>query len=354
MSENRKMEGPNGACQGREEAIAAMVDGGLPADELDVLRQHIAGCEVCFELLTELMHLVGEVDESDEADEPVEFGASKTALDPDRDEDLGPGSGPTKALPFVGSKKPKRTRLRSVGGLLAAAILVALAIPFLRSQDPTSAHRLAADLSLPKEGLGALARSRWEEPSRRTGNDGRPLAPTTQSFRAGVRFMYLHLALVGERRKVGQMLCSELLDLARRKKSEPMILALEDLYDGLDLEPSPSTLISKLKTLESDLASSGVVDPLYFSLGKLTEASRLAAGHGLGEFFADSARRQAWVSILEELGPAAEPSLVEALELWKKRPLLDSDMDRLAKLYRQAFDFYGEVPDRVGRKSRSR
>ena len=315
-------------CSGREEAIAALVDGGLSNGEQEELRLHIASCEVCYELLTELMHLTdSEVSESDsdesESTEPLPFAAPAPAPSP---------------VP------ERRFGLRSVGGLIAAAVLLVLAVPFLRSPDPMAGRLLVADLSLPDSSLADLAQPGWEDPDRSIGQED--IAANTRSFRAGVLWVGLNLAVAQERGDVGQKLCSDLLDLARREKAEPVIRGLEGVYDALENPSRESAeLLAEVDKLESELTGSGGVDPTYFSLGKLVEASRLAAEHGVVDFFTHPERREAWVSMIDSLGSAAEPSLVQALELWKKRPLLESDLERAGELYLQALEVYGEVPD---------
>lgn len=57
-------------CPGRQEPLAAMVDGQLPPEEQADLIDHMSDCETCYKLYTELL-LVGEDDDQDVEPAPV-------------------------------------------------------------------------------------------------------------------------------------------------------------------------------------------------------------------------------------------------------------------------------------------
>lgn len=84
-------------CPGRQEPLAAMVEGQLPPEERADLIDHMSDCETCYKIYTELL-LVGEDDEP-AAEPPVGKTARAAKATP-----------AAKAAPSAPAKSPPRSR----------------------------------------------------------------------------------------------------------------------------------------------------------------------------------------------------------------------------------------------------
>lgn len=301
-------------CPGREEALAAMAEDRLPPRERTDLLTHLADCEACYEIYTELL-LFAEEDE-----EEARQGAPAVVITHPRSVWSRPGF-----------------RWAAAAAVLAVAVSIPLLRPVLLL-DPASAEALTAAPSLEPARLGAD----WTRPPWRTLRDlGEDLSEAQSSLRLGARVVDLDLALrLGEADAAIQF-ASEMAVVLEPTGLAGLAERYEQIVERLGAETSPPDLLGDARKAETALGEA--LDAREYRLGKLAEAGRLAARTGDSGFFSDRARRRLYEASLDELGPDAPKELSGVVERLGNQTVKASELAALEDLFVEILRSRGSV-----------
>ena len=262
----------SGDCLDLED-LAAFADGRLTGSERDRAVQHVADCERCYDIFSEVVQL-----QEDEREEE----ATDVLVD-----EAGGGE----RLAEVIEHPRSRSWWRPGAGAVAAAALIALvAAPWLR------------DGRFPPPAAG------WDEhPDWVTLRRVSFLSPEAQAFRLGVRSTDLVVALEAGRSKPAEEHSASLAGLAagfeHATEARNLLLGLRArLREG----EQPSGLVRDAKRAVGLLEDIGSPPP-YYRLGRWVEEGRKAALVGDREFF-KSGKTRRFLEYLERFEASPEIS----------------------------------------------
>lgn len=265
------------------EDLAALVDGTLGAEERARLMEHLAECEICFEVFSETVRTREEI-----GIEMMTGTLGAPASSPDT-----PGRRrPDDPLPF---RKRLKVPLRFVVPFLVAATVVLSAgiglYKMFWGMPSLEAYRLA-DLF---EGEAPELTGTFVQ------NTYRSLPPEIEdldqiAFLAGVRLVDLQVALVAENKDRARDMALQLRGFLENGlffdvQSQEFRRIAEELDEGTR---TPMDLRRELVPMEgtlTELLEEGD-EVRYFSVGKWMEAARLAATTGRTDYFARGETRR--------------------------------------------------------------
>jgi len=261
------------ACPDPED-IAAFLDGRLPAGQRARLIEHLASCELCYEVYAGAASFL--------ADDSPEAIRLSEPLTPHR--------------PF---DRPDRRRAPEAPSwrrwwataAVAALLAVAVGVPLLlwRTGGAELATEHLASLVAGRPGAKADV---WVGRVMRGSSESAEVAPDVQSFRLGVRFLDLRLALAADDRDAAEAVLSR---FAKLFDGIPFPGDVPDRYRTLrnqlgDEKVPPHSLLAAAGALESK-GFKDLVEPRYVDLGRWTEACRLAGKAGRPALFRERAAR---------------------------------------------------------------
>ncbi len=262
------------ACPDPED-IAAFLDGRLPAGQRTRLIEHLASCELCYEVYAGAASFL--------ADDPPEAGGLAEPLAP-----LRPFDRQDRRRGPVGPRRRLWWTAAAVAALLAVAVGVPLLLWRAGGAELTTEH-LASLVAGP---AGAKA-DVWLGRVTRGPKEAAEVAPDIQSFRLGVRFLDLRLALAAGDRGAAD---SVLIRLAQMLEGMYFLDDLRAKYQAIrnqvhDEKVSPRSLLASAGDLETK-GFKDLVEPRYVDLGRWTEACRLAGQTGKSDLFRERAARR--------------------------------------------------------------
>lgn len=266
------------------EALAALIDGRLEADERRRLVAHLDRCERCRELFAETVRFREE-----------ERPAGRLASHP----------------------RAARGGWRwAAGGAVAAALAAVVWLPGLLTPELPEVGRLARSLA----GSGVSAELVYDGagwPVVR-GGGAAPGGSERQAFRLGVRSVDLALALATADGERAAALAAELRrGAAGLPLAAPAELSYADLAERLSAGTPAERLADEAAAAERVLA--GATDPLWYRFGQWAESGRLAAAGGDRRLLRQRAVRH-FPSRLEgaQLGAGIERPLAEVSALLER------------------------------------
>ncbi|MBW8876101.1 MAG: zf-HC2 domain-containing protein [Acidobacteria bacterium] len=233
---------PQGSCPSAED-LACYVDGALSPEEAARVTAHLASCESCFEVYSEVLQFQLESE---------------------------PPAG--KVVPFPGEKRRPAVPWWSS---LAAVLVVGLVgvYFYLLAPPPTL---VTAKLASPLQGRAGLAKDRWR-PATRGGGEGEEKDRRLRevAFRLGVQAVNLRASLLaGDRETAVDVLAYILGALQGQLFVQDLEKSFGDMQSALLQGKPPAELAAEADRLSQDARE---LDPLYFDLGQWVEAGRLAA-----------------------------------------------------------------------------
>ncbi len=265
-------------CLGLED-LAAFADGRLTGAERQRAVEHVADCERCYDIFSEVVRFQEE-EEGEEA----------------RADDRAAG---TPLAAVVLHPKSRSWLWPSVGGAVAAAALVLLvAAPLLRDAPPPGPdwdkHRWAGFLS----------------------GDGGQWGEQEAAFRLGVLSVDLEVALNAGRADRAIALTFRLEEALRSYESaDPQRALYGNLQERLDRGEKPAALARRAATARGYLEALPMPEP-YYALGRWVEQGRAAALVGNRRFF----RRETRPFLRQLEGVELPPNV--ALEMETVRSLI--------------------------------
>lgn len=274
-------------CPSSEE-LAAFLDGKLSPEERAWGIEHLAGCESCYALFSEVVRFREESAAQAEAQ----------------------GEAARPSAPFERRAGWRRWRPAAlpwrpvVAAALAAALLAAIGIPVYRYftvvPELDSAGLLAS-----LHGREGRLKDIWS-PSPMRGPDDRKdhgVSIDNESFQLGVRLVDLRLALEADAREQALEVLSRIdVILENGSLPEPELGKLyRQIAERIGSGTSPRALLGEAAALERT-ASEGVLDS-YLRFGKWVEAGRLAAAPpGETRFFTSRETRHFLGTLLRQRG----------------------------------------------------
>lgn len=253
------------------EALAALADGSVGATERDALMGHLADCELCYRIFTDLVRL--------QEEEPAS----------------------------VRPQRARRSQRWLMPAALAASAILAFALwrPWADSlvNDAPELPALTAS-TIAQGGPAAALGPEWTQPpwhDSQRGPEGPGSLGRARDLRLGAQTVTLDIAIAtGDPRQetVLRGLTAELKGLPDNQVILASYLALENSWD-----------LAAARTAAKLLADHPEISPA-FGLGQWLAAGRFAAASGAGEYFAAPTFR----SFLEEL-EAPEVSAATRQEL---------------------------------------
>lgn len=306
-------------CNGRPEAVAALVDGRLSTDEQAELEIHLADCELCLELLAETTALVHPVEADEDADLEQSSPANIAPM-PAEDEATEDEDEAGQILPFApqGPRKNGRSFHRSWIGLVAASLLVAVLFPILRPTGFSTQELVVAATSV--DNVSESLAKAIEAPIGSTDRGPDTVAPEhLAALRLGIERVRLQVAVDLGLTRAAQDRATLLLDQARDLSgaSPELIQAADAVYLHFDGGENVSSLGKKPRQLDQAMAKLPDDPRHWANLGRFLESGRLLAGSGaplrsearqellkdLEAFLASQPMPEAW-----DLGRQAEES----------------------------------------------
>jgi hypothetical protein len=250
-----------------------LLDGKLTAEERARLKEHLAGCESCYEIFAGAAHIL------DDHREELKAAATLRPFEPPRE---------MRAL---------RPRVWWVAAALAAVLATTVGlVVFLqgtRGAGP-STERLASLVGpIP---TGKLA---WGRTLRGPGPEEHAvLPPEHEAFELGVRFLDLRVALASSNEQEAEDGLIRLQKLLNRVILPPpeTIAAYGDMRNKVQQHQPPPTLLSAAAAAEKKALAELAEDPRTVELGRWTEACRLAGKTGRADLF----HRPATLRVLDE------------------------------------------------------
>jgi len=249
------------------ETIAAFLDGRLQGDQKAEVQAHLADCDECYEVFSEVVHIQAE-EWSGQA-QPLQFVRSR-----DRKFDASK------------SRSRRRTWLTpAIAAGLAAGIGLWI---FQARREPSFESRdLAAALVKAPDARNALDTS-W--PSTMRGpEEGLREALTPSAFRSGGLLVQAYLAADLENREV---LAHSLDHLKNEEDNELFLHDIKVLTEQLEKKELPQEeILRSISQLERDLRRRYRIVSPYFAFGQWTEAGHLASRAQAAGFFTARANR---------------------------------------------------------------
>ncbi len=247
------------SCPGREEELAAFIDGGLSPDERASLVRHLDGCETCYQIYAETRRLLADMSEPAAAEDTG--GVAEGVL-------LRPGvwRRPRWILP------------------LAATVLVGvgLAMIFPRMSEPAGFD--SASLTASFEERLAQVETDWTEPLWPTQRgEGVSQVEIEAVFRLGARVVDLDLALRTQDRAKGREIVTAVRELVEATSRPELARVYRDIGGQLGEGVAPIVLLDPVRSAES--AIDARLDQPAYRLGKWVRAAHLAALCGDAGFF---------------------------------------------------------------------
>jgi hypothetical protein len=299
---------PQGSCPSAEE-LACYIDGTLSPEERARVAEHLASCESCFEVYSEVLQCQLE-------SEPAPLG---------------------KVVHFPPGEK--RIPAAAWWSAIAASLLVGLGIGYYYHFLSTPQALLNSQVTLILQGKPRL----WlGETLRGSGEDGKTARLDEASFRIGVQIANLQARLgEGEREDARNVIAYVLQLLETQDFTKP----LDDSYRalGIEIDKAKDTrvLLPEADHLAQELRIS--FDPLYLDLGQWVEDGRFAAISRETTFFRRPETRRFLRRVLwrhrfrlEALNlPKAEESLreLEVIYVILGKTLQPEDFDALKDHY---------------------
>jgi hypothetical protein len=254
------------------EDLAAFLDGKLTAEERAHITEHLASCEGCYEV----------------------FAGTARFMEDTRDQQSLPlldrPSAPQRPFDRRTGPRAPRSRRWWAAAAAVAAVLAATAGLLLRWQGAAalSTEQLASLVAGP-------AATAWEGRVTRGQEDSREPPPELGSFRLGVRFLDLYLALdSGNKDRADdalRRLDNLLKDVEVVGPSETRT-TFEAMRKSLQQGAPPRSFLGDAATWEKKAITELVIEPRFLELGSWTEACRLAGAGGRPDLFRERATRR--------------------------------------------------------------
>lgn len=243
---------PAGSCPTAED-LACYIDGALSPEEAARITEHLASCENCFEVYSEVVRF--QLESAPEADDNV--------------------------VPFP-SQETKRRNWR-VPALVAASVLVAAVGGGYYLIGPLPALA-TIQVTEPIQGEPEQVKNLWRGPTPRGAGETEeevPLDPSAfqpSAFQIGVQLVNLQVSLKANQGEQAQDVVARIL---QNLDTQMFVDNLKEGYKGITVEIANGTPPEKLTRKASELAGQAreVFAPryLYVDLGQWVEAGRLAA-----------------------------------------------------------------------------
>ena len=230
---------PQGSCPSAED-LACYVDGTLSPEEAARVTAHLASCESCFEVYSEVLQFQLE-------SEPAPAG---------------------KVVPFY-SERRKREPLwySSIAALLAVG-LAGVYFYFLASPPVLATSELTA----PFQGKAGVSKQGWMPATRGAEDEDRLMREA--AFRLGVQAVNLRTSLTaGDRDTASNVIAFILKALHGQPVDKEIGESFTSIKNALEGNP-PAKFATDADRLLEDARE---LDPAYFDLGRWVEAGRLAA-----------------------------------------------------------------------------
>jgi hypothetical protein len=264
---NERRSPPSGATAHLDaEDLAVLLEENLPEEKAARLRQHIAGCEDCYELF------VTSAEAFEEMEPPADHGGR-----------------------FRPAAEPPRW-LRPLAFAAMAALAVITGFLVYRQLDPPAGFAVAQAIEQLEDEDAQLIETPSSALRGAGGDDQLQLA-----FGLGVES--IHLAL--QQRAGDSAAAAKTLDRLRDLWRQ---LGVEEIPSPF--ENGPEVAMERFEEVRRRNTEKFYFDPVFCDLGLWTEASRLAAAGGHEEYFQSAMYR----NTLEDLG---------------RQPELESDLQRL-------------------------
>jgi len=234
---------PQGSCPSTED-LSCYIDGALSPEEAVRVTEHLASCESCFEVYSDVLQFQLE-------SEPEPRG---------------------KVVPFLREKRlPPVAWWSSIAALLVLGFFGWQAVDDSRSAafDPLVTAQVTAQI----HGKPAL----WLGETMRGGGEDGETAPVDEaSFRMGVQIVNLQVLLNASDREGARNIISYILKVLN---AQDLNRPLNDSYTSLGVDIDRAKDARELLPRAARLAqeSRDYFEPLYLDLGQWVEAGRLAA-----------------------------------------------------------------------------
>lgn len=298
------------------EALAAFLEGALPAGERQRTVAHLAECEDCYELFADA----------------ARFLAEERALSPE-----------ARSADLLRPPNHRWRRLSVAGAALAAAAVIALLVasPARRFLDFTTPPPSVAELTarLPAATLSPILETTWQEQGWTTTRGG--LSPSAaeqvRAFQLGVRVVHMEIALAAGDAELSRHLAQDLG--ARLEGLDPLPLLYtsdQGILGQLRAGAAPASLRPLNRDADLLLAPGdtenhpGFVNGDWYRLGRWAGAADLASAAGEASFFTERANRRFLQRTARlELPPSVTKPVGRLEELVTDRP-----EDHLAEIER--------------------
>ncbi len=321
------------------EALAALLDGMLPAEEAASLRTHLARCEPCVALLAETANFLRVDLEAEDADEEEE--------EEDVFEQTAAEAAPLPFEPRV-ETPIARPRPRRWAALVAAAASVAAALAlattvYHRQLGPPQVEIARLLMSLAGR-QAAIAGSYWG-PNQRGASVG-PDDHALTSLRLGVELVNLDVSVAVADRDHAEIAAAHINGLLKQATAD---LATKQFFQGLPariLAGEPlGPLGVEIQTRRRDVEA--FLQPLDYDLGRWAEAGHLAAAAARPEFlqapdtrrFPATFRRQ----VKHDLSLKARAALGAIETILDKSDLTPADYKTLDTRFQEILETYYPV-----------
>lgn len=320
-----KMTNEIGSCPTAEE-LASYIDGTLGKEEAQRVAEHLADCESCYELYSEVLRFQLEPSSEDE---------------PNVDVVLFP----------IGSRE---SAVRWLPLAAAAILALGFSVAFFLYPLALFPQMKVAELVEPVEDVPGIEKNLWQYSIYR-GNEGSGFELRRPSFQVGALLVDYSLALRAEKLSDA----SELLRMIGRTVRDTDVTPDEGNRllkeaNQLKAEQDLTQAIARFEKLETTLSSEeeSPLDPAYLSFGKWTEAGRLAAVTQRAAFFERRANHRFLKALLRQKD--VEPTdraldhLREIQRVWKTRNFTSAEFQSLEQNFQgilAVYDFQGNGPE---------
>ncbi|HEX4964553.1 MAG TPA: zf-HC2 domain-containing protein [Thermoanaerobaculia bacterium] len=236
---------PQGSCPSAEE-LSCYIDGALSPEEAARVRAHLASCESCFEVYSEVLQFQLESESEEEPGKVVRFPVPRS-----------------KSVPH------------SWWSVAAAVLVLGLGLLwFLRLVPPPPLE--TAELTAPLQGRSELSKNLYRGLVTRGSEPEKEMPFDQASFKVGVQLVNLQVSLAANDRGAAQDSLALILQLI---ETQPSAYRLKDLYREL-ISPlaagkPPRELLPKADELGKATRES--LEPSIVDFGQWVEAGRLAS-----------------------------------------------------------------------------
>jgi hypothetical protein len=264
-------------CPSSEE-LAAFLDGKLSPEERAWGIEHLAGCESCYALFSEVVRF-----------------REESAAQAEAEEEAARPSAPFERRAGWRRWRPAALPWRPVvAAALAAALLAAVGIPVYRYFTVVPELDSAGLLASLHGKKGKLTEEIWKPPAvRGPGGEKEREFSLHSSFQLGVEMVDLRLAMEANHGEQAQEILTRIDAILQGDlPPEELVKRYESLRDRIHSGTPPrSTLLGEAAALERTAPEEGL-DPLYLSFGKWVEAGRLAVAADDSRFFTSRETRR--------------------------------------------------------------